>query len=161
MTRGLTPIRPRRAAVRLVRVRQGRPGGRRLDLDDVTAEGPEDPEQLGLLSARHAEPIQRRDQVLDEGVELAGRHLHVLVRFIHAAAGVRGRASRRRRDLIDKHRLEPWNIGPRELRVDPGVGRASSDEVVDDRRDGCTPTESFVQRSLIHRALSLRISQRK
>jgi hypothetical protein len=45
--------------------------------------------------------------------------------------------------LVRQHRLQPWDIGLGELRVDPRVIRAHCDEIVDHRRDGVLPELSI------------------
>src|SRR5204863_9526235 len=80
-------------------------------------------------------------------------HLHASMGVVHGTSGVLDLPSGRRRDLLDEHCLEPRNVGPGELRVDPAVGRTSRGEVIDYRGDGRASAESLVQRVMAHRAL--------
>src|SRR5512132_399023 len=90
--------------------------------------------------------VERRDQILDERVELSGRDTHPRVRLFHVAARVRRGTAGRLRHLIDEHLLQTRDIRAGELPVDPIVRGAPGDEVLHDRRDGPAFPEAFVQR---------------
>src|SRR4029079_4169797 len=97
--------------------------------------------------------VERRDEVLDQRVELAGSHAHPIVGLGHAPAGVRARTAAGVAYLVGQHGLETGDIGPGELAVDPGIPCAAAHEVFDDRIDGAMSAEPVIERGL-HRASS-------
>src|SRR6266545_824196 len=130
----------------LVGLGERRPGLRRLDLDDLVAHRSEQAEQLLLLRRRNVELVERCDELLDERVELSRRHLHPVVCLPHVPARVSAGAARRLAHLVDEHLLEPRDIGPRELLVDPVIACTAHNEGIDHRRDRIEAAEPLVER---------------
>ena len=75
--------------------------------------------------------IEGRHQILNECVELATRHLHSGVRFLHGAAGVLARSPGGLADLIDQHLPQSDQICLGELLVDPTILGHAIPEILD------------------------------
>src|SRR6185437_16631886 len=71
------------------------------------------------------EVVQGRDEVLDEGVELAAGYPHVGMRRLHAEAGVGARSAATLAQLVDELLGQPLQVGPGELLVDAVVLRGA------------------------------------
>jgi hypothetical protein len=113
-------------------------------LDDLGLERTEHAENLVLFFLANFEMVQGRDEILNEGIELAAGYLHPFVRVFHAASRVRAWPASCFTDLIDEHPRKPAQVGLCEFLIDPVIPGHSIPEILDDSGDGINSAQALI-----------------
>src|SRR4029077_4116125 len=93
--------------------------------------------------------VQGGHKILNESVELAARHPHPSVRFLHAAPRVLARSPGGFADLIYEHLPQPGQVCSGKLLIDPIILGNAIPEILDDRGNGIHPTEALERKSVV------------